>query len=66
MYACLSFYTGLEQQNKKYNHLRMPEAMRNPISVVKPAQTPASPKTDGAYNKTNDDITPTAICIAKR
>ena len=52
-----------EQETRSIiDHLRMPAAMRNPMSVVKPAQTPASPNTRGAYNKTNDDITPTTIC----
>jgi hypothetical protein len=39
----------------------MPAAMRNPMSVVKPTQTPAKPNTDGAHNRTSDDMTPTAI-----
>jgi hypothetical protein len=41
----------------------MPAAMRNPMSVDKPAQTPASPKTDGAYNKTSAHTMPATICI---
>ena len=43
----------------------MPATMRNPMSVVKPAQTPARPNTDGAHNRTNDDMTPTTICSKK-
>jgi len=39
----------------------MPAAIRNPMSVVKPAQTPARPNTDGAHNRTSEDITPTTI-----
>lgn len=45
----------------KQNHLRMPAAIRNPMSVVKPAQTPARPNTDGAHNRTSEDVTPTTI-----
>jgi len=39
----------------------MPAAIRNPMSVVKPAQTPARPNIDGAHNRTSEDVTPTAI-----
>jgi len=39
----------------------MPAAMRNPMSVVKPIHTPDKPNTDGAHNRTSDDMTPTAI-----
>lgn len=43
----------------------MPAAMRNPMSAVKPAQTPARPNTDGARNRTSADVTPTIIYSKK-
>jgi len=44
-----------------HSNLKMPAAMRNPMSVVKPIHTPDKPNTDVAHNRTSDDMTPTAI-----
>jgi hypothetical protein len=43
----------------------MPAAMRNPMSVVNPTQTPARPNRDGAHNRTSDDMIPTTIYSKK-
>ena len=43
----------------------MPATIRNPMSVVKPTQTPTSPKTDGAHNRMSDDVIPTTIYSKK-